>query len=394
MNGAATIGVIGQFEAGSSLAHAINVVKTAGGFARLGHRVIVCCRAPQNGASVQRVACDYGEPSLEWRFEPRGAIETGSDLGREFARWAVGVCTAERCEIVYARHFLGALAAARTRVKAILETHAHAGEPNALLEECLRNLGPYKKDQIASLVTISMILKEDYLRRGADSGRVHVVPDGVDLDLFGAVQAECRGPARPRSRPVAMYAGHLYDYKGIPTILESARLMPDVDFVLLGGLPEDQARVRSQISAESIPNVRLMGAIPHSEVAARLKEADVLLLPPSGKHPSARWTSPVKLGEYLASGRAIVASDIPALRDLVEPPSVRWFRPDDAYSLAESIREALTETPQERTSREVCAAEWAHRYSYVERARRILASVLSDENRIEHGLGENQRRVA
>ena len=66
-------------------------------------------------------------------------------------------------------------------------------------------------------------------------------------------------------------------------------------------------------------------------------KADLLLLPPSGKHPSANWTSPVKLGEYLASKTPILASRIPALTNFLTDEEVFFFDADDPKNLAEMI---------------------------------------------------------
>ena len=60
-------------------------------------------------------------------------------------------------------------------------------------------------------------------------------------------------------------------------------------------------------------------------------------MPPSLNHPSANFTSPVKLGEYLASETPILASDIPALVNFLSEEEVFFFRADDSKSLADMI---------------------------------------------------------
>jgi len=374
-----TVGVIGQFTAGSSLAHAINVTKTAGGFARLGHRVVICCQRPRDGVTCDDLARDYAEPALQWVFAPERLPVIDGDPSGAFGVWAAGVCRDEGADFVYARHFHAALAAGRLGLCTVLETHAHVGDLNPLLEECFLAtrgegvLNDSVRPRIAALVTISRTLRNEYVSRGADKDRVHVVPDGVDVELFAPRAGSDRPAEFPTSKRVVLYAGHLYDYKGVPTMLDAARLLPDVVFALLGGLPEDVERTRDRVAAKGLANVLLLGPRPHAQVARYLWHADALLLPPSAHHASARWTSPVKLGEYLASGQPIVASGISALRDWVDEPAVRWFVPDDGSSMAESIGSALSESSGAASERTRVAILLARRLSYRSRAAAIHA---------------------
>jgi glycosyltransferase involved in cell wall biosynthesis len=266
------------------------------------------------------------------------------------------------------------------------------GVEKPILDECLRATRTG-----LSVVTISPRLREHYIARGGEAARIHVVPDGVDLGLFSPRECESSFEG---AGPHVVYCGHLYDYKGVPTVLEAAGLIglgafADVEgvghsptpprpsprggggvrFHLVGGSHEDQTRVRATAALNQIRNVRVHGHVPHSEVAPYLWHANVLLLPPSAKDPSANWTSPVKLGEYLASGRPIVASAIPGLKDWVDAPAVRWFEPDDARSLADAIVAALSETPAQTQARQAAAAHLAKSFSYPNRAGRILESL-------------------
>jgi glycosyltransferase involved in cell wall biosynthesis len=153
-------------------------------------------------------------------------------------------------------------------------------------------------------------------------------------------------------------------------MLAAARRTPDVTFDLVGGTPEDVRRVRA--AAADIPNVTVHGAVSHAQVPPYLWSADLLLLPPSAAEPSAAWTSPVKLGEYLAAGPPIVASRIPGLLSWVDEPAVKWFAPDDAPDMVRAMRESLAESPTHSHARRQRAYHLAHRYSYPCRAAAIL----------------------
>jgi hypothetical protein len=86
---------------------------------------------------------------------------------------------------------------------------------------------------------------------------------------------------------------------------------------------------------------------PYKEVADNQAAADVLLLPNTGQNAmSARYTSPLKLFTYMASGIPIVASDIPSVREIVDDASALLVAPDDAEALAEGIIYTLQHAEQ------------------------------------------------
>jgi glycosyltransferase involved in cell wall biosynthesis len=344
------VAVISQIRPGCSRAHAINVIKTAGGFERLGHEVTVYCVEPEPGHAAAPGAA-YREDRLAWRFAPAETDDAA------FGRWAAEA--ARDADFVYARNFWGPLLTARAGVPTVLESHAYAGTANPLLDRCLRTPG-------LDVVTIGEVLRTDFIARGADPARVRIVPDGVDFEMFDSATPRDFGPGGPH----IVYAGHLYDYKGIPTILDAARLLPRCRFHLVGGLASDVDRVRRRVVTLGLANVQTPGRVPHAAVPQWTRGADVLLLPPSGGEPSRDWTSPVKLGEYLASGPPMVVSRIPALVAALGREPVEWFAPDDGESLAAAIGRAVADSAD--AAGRARRRDLARALSFPARARRIL----------------------
>lgn len=363
--------VTSELETGSRKAHAINVVKTAGGFARLGHDVTLICReGPTPPAEFLR---SLHEPDLEIETVPPDRRDPMSRTRqREFAGLIVERARELGASLVYARHFEVAIACARADIRCVLETHAYVGDRNPQLGEALCFL----RHGLRAVVTISERLRRWYAQLGGDPLRIAVVPDGVDVELF-----ERPDSFEPSAcdRPRVVYSGHLYDYKGIPTVLDSAMLLPDTDFLLIGGLDEDIARVRREITERALMNVNALGWLEHRALPEHLRDADALLLPVSAREASKDWTSPVKLGEYLASGSPIVCSDIPALRDWVNDSTVSFFEPDNPLALSNAIEQTLSMHPVERDRMREAAMELARRYSYASRANAILRHAMGDE---------------
>ncbi len=142
-----------------------------------------------------------------------------------------------------------------------------------------------------------------------------LVTHGADVASFAAAGAESKDPAdvahlpHPRVGFVGGIDAHTFD----PALLvETARRLPDHAFVLVGGcsLPPGWC---------PLPNVHLLGRKPYEEVARYMASADVLIMPWNDSD-WIRACNPIKLKEYIATGRPVVTTDFPALdgwRDLV-----------------------------------------------------------------------------
>ena len=361
--------VVGRFEAGSLLAHVINSIKMAQGFARLGHRVVVVCRRGEAGPwkpadLAERYALDR---PLSWvQLPPRlGVRVRGFRWRYDFA--ALAAILRHRPRLVYARGHGVATLTTRIGLPTAIESHVFPGTPSREVEMSVVDT---RCRAFRAWVTISEHLAGQYRRLGADPQKLLVLPDAVDLQQFARPERLPPSPY-PIAGPHVVYAGHLYDYKGIPTILDAARRMPEVRFHLVGGLPEDLERQRARARQLGLTNLEFHGLKSQCSLPPYVWHADALLLPPSQHHPSAVWTSPVKLGEYLAARVPVVSSDIPALRHLLTDDQVEFFCADDASDLTRALCRVLTDRQRRH---QLVNSGWRHVQSltYEQRAQRIL----------------------
>ena len=122
----------------------------------------------------------------------------------------------------------------------------------------------------------------------------------------------------PPGPPVVGYAGHLYRWKGPDTFLQALARLDTVRGLIVGGHPQerDWGRVQALVTELGLDGrVEITGLVPSGEVASRLLGASVLVVPTTATR-SARYTSPLKLFEYMALGRPIVATDLPSIREV------------------------------------------------------------------------------
>jgi glycosyltransferase involved in cell wall biosynthesis len=248
-------------------------------------------------------------------------------------------------ELLYSRDWPMLLAAGVAAPRASLVWEAHDLPLRRLSRAALRRLLP----RLAGIVAISNGLRDELVDWGVNTGRILVAPDAVNLDRFSSV------PDRTQVRSLlgiqenarlVVYTGHLYRWKGAHTLALASRCLPeDVQVCVVGGTPADLRDFRSFVDREHLEGVRIAGHVPPGEVPLWLAAADVLALPNSATEAiSARYTSPLKLYEYMAASRPIVASDLPSLREVLRHGQNAWLvRPDAPGALAEGIRHLLSE---------------------------------------------------
>jgi glycosyltransferase involved in cell wall biosynthesis len=151
------------------------------------------------------------------------------------------------------------------------------------------------------------------------AARSAVVPNGIcvaDHEATAAVPTwfeELQGP-------VAFYAGALEERVDVEALERCAHDLPDWNLVLVGQLQDPSLFA----PLSELPNVRIRGLEPRPAVLAMMATADVCLVP-HRRTPMSEAMSPLKFFEYLASGAAVVASDLAPMRGvsdrclLVEP---------------------------------------------------------------------------
>ncbi len=224
---------------------------------------------------------------------------------------------------------------------------------------------PLIKDKLASVFN----LKPEYFI---------VEPNGVDPSAFEVLtkQEARKVLGLPAEANIVLYVGRFYDWKGMPVLQKAAVDLEKNGILtyLVGGTQEEFGR-RTGGSSLSL---RFGGSVDHTNIAMWYAAADVLLvLGTRANEFSYRYTAPMKLFEYLASGRPVVAADTPALRSLVSEREAEFYVPDDARSLAQAILKVYENPKAEAKIRAGCASAAEH--TWRKRAERILAFMQSSD---------------
>ena len=159
-------------------------------------------------------------------------------------------------------------------------------------------------------------IESDLSLTTTEKNKILVVPDAA------SPVNETHLVKEPGSEITVGYVGQLHAGKGVEMILSLAKFHPDKKFHIVGGTTAEI----STLKIEDIENVIFHGQLPYNEAEQVRLKCDVLLAPyqkrvatfGNAKNDIAAWMSPLKLFEYMAARKAIICSNLPVLREIME----------------------------------------------------------------------------
>ena len=169
-----------------------------------------------------------------------------------------------------------------------------------------------------SVVCISNALKLELIKYGY-SRKIIVAHDGVDLNFFDINVDKSIFRKKhniSKSIPLVTHIGSIREGRGFDTIINAANKMKDCSFLFICGHEADVEIINNQKNKKQ-KNVKLLDFVPNSEIPEILKSSDILLMTYTSDLDTLRFTSPLKMFEYMASKKPIISSDFPVLREVL-----------------------------------------------------------------------------
>lgn len=247
-----------------------------------------------------------------------------------------------------------------------------------------RHSGFYKKiwRKAKKIITITAILKNAIVKEGADVSKILVAHDGVDLEIFDAVNKSVEELKielnLPKEQFLVGYVGKfktLEQEKGLKTMIEALSILDkEIKMAFVGGSELEIKEYKSLAQRFNVlPRCVFIGHQPYKRMAEYMKAMDAVVLPSPDK-PLAHYSSPLKLFEYMASGRPIIASNLPAIREVLNDKNALLFKPENSDDLARAVK-MLKASPTLgfHLSRQALAD--AQNYTWAIRAKNILAAI-------------------
>jgi len=223
-------------------------------------------------------------------------------------------------------------------------------------------------------VCISEGIFNSYKEKGVPVDQMIVAHDGVDDSFFSEHISKKEAQEKlgiVQERPVAMYIGGFDQWKGVETFFKASELLPEVQFVAIGGKPHQISRYSS-----AYPRVLFLGSRPYKELVFHQRAADVLVIPNTLRNDlSAKYTSPLKLFAHMTSGVPMVVSNIPSIQSVLSSEESFFFRADDQENLSEIIQKVIHD-PEMAQKKAKAALEISKKYTWKARAENILAFIM------------------
>lgn len=219
-------------------------------------------------------------------------------------------------------------------------------------------------DGARAVVAITRGAADDLKRRYRLEREIHVVPDAASW------------PARVAEKPWheagrrIVYGGSFFPWKGVQDLVAAARWLPDCRITLVGGSPERIDEYRALVPAGGAEIV-FTGQVSHGEALRAFEQACIAVLP-NRAEPNSLWSSPLKLFEYMAAGCAVVATDLPSLREVLSEEEIVWVPPADPQALAAGVRR-LASDPAHAQRMGERLRERARNQTWRARAERLVA---------------------
>lgn len=354
----------------SQRANSIQVMRMCEAFAQNGHEVTLIGK--QFDASPTRAIYEYYgvQKNFELALVPCKRVKgTGifllPKLYARLRRYGADEV------LIYARDIYGVSLAIRMGFRVIYE--AHAAPYNRVIRFLETTL--LRNPQLVRLVVISEALRTLYASRFAVGDRTVVCHDGAVIPNESS-NGDLPWPPCRNTLQVG-YIGHLYKGRGVEIILDCARQLLQYDFHIVGGSEADI----DCWQGEAPSNVHWHGFVAPALVHHARSKCDVLLMPyqkvivnPHSHLNTVPWMSPMKLFEYMASRKAIIASDLPVLREVLNEQMAILVPPEDACAWISAIKRSESQSYRQTLAESAYCAFHEH-YTWRERARKVLEGI-------------------
>lgn len=370
----------------SERAHSVHIMRMCSALARAGCDVELIAHV-EPGFDAQRLFEHYG---VSGGFAITGlALGNHRGAGLIYAFRAARMVQSRGADWIYGRNVMACWFATRIGSTPVAyEAHDSPHKSTSLHQRLYRSL--LLGQRLDALVAVSGALGR-HLEECAPGwhGRILTAHDGADI---GAEEAPDAEPDNDASLQVA-YTGSFYPGRGIDLILALAKACPWASFHLAGGSPE---QLRELGSIGELTNLKVYGFLKPVEVPALLAKADVALAPytanaqtPGGSE-SARWMSPMKIFEYMAAGMAIIASDLPVLREIIRNGEDALLMPPKDIGRWIGALAQLRDDPAMRRRLGLCARQRLKtEFTWDERARNILSHLKAGNSRASSALEQH-----
>ncbi len=217
--------------------------------------------------------------------------------------------------------------------------------------------------QSAAVIAVSDALRRRMIDIGIDERRIHVLRNGVDLEMFSPVPGDQARAMLGIERPAMVAVGNVLSTKGQDIAVRALTLIPDIDLVVVGAGPQEREfqRLAGQLGISD--RVRFAGRIPQAELKYWFSAAEFSVL------ASVREGWPNVLLESMACGTPVIASNVGGVPEIIASPEAgRIMAQRTPEALAAAVRDLRANPPGRDATR-----AWAAKFDWASTVERQIA---------------------
>jgi glycosyltransferase involved in cell wall biosynthesis len=208
---------------------------------------------------------------------------------------------------------------------------------------------------------------------------VQIAPNGIDIHQYDEVPnvISAREKLDLPQQFTAVFTGHFYAGRGIELLFGLAQSVPQAHFLWVGGTEDMVESWRQRLNVAGVNNVTITGFVPQADLPLYQAAGDVLLMPyglkiaGSSGGNSADICSPMKMFDYLATGRPIISSELPVLHEVLSHENTIFCSSKSIQEWAEAILKLMQNVNQCKMMGEH-ARKTASQYTWLNRANAAL----------------------
>ncbi|MBU0477482.1 glycosyltransferase [bacterium] len=361
---------------GAEGVHVANIIK---GFRRLGNKVYVVSPSGVDAEKTQG-GNPYGKKkgigrffSFLSKFLPQFLFEI-LEIGYNFRVYfkLKKVLRHKRIDFIYERYafftFVGVWLAKKFNIPIILEANEVSGEERVrgqFFVGLARRIQKYVFLNADAIIVVSEFLKERIKQHGVDVNKVFVIPNAVDEDIFIPRYVQKNGEV------LIGFIGWFVKWHNIESLIDAfsnvSKKVRSCLFLIGDGVLKDSLKSKVK-SLDLEEKVVFTGAIPYERIPDYIDIMDICVVPGSNE-----YRSPIKLFEYMAMGKAVVAPKYKPIESIIEDDKDGvLFEPGDSRSLEERLEILVKDASKRKLLGEKAREKVLKEHTWLGNARRVM----------------------
>ncbi len=368
------IAVISASFVPSNTANSIQMLKSTQALLELGHEVVLFVPGIKT-VDFSTIQSLYG---LRKQIDIRWIKENLALKRYDFALKAIKAARETKPDMVYTWVLQAGVLALQYHLPTILELH----------DRVTGKFGPWllkrfiKEDVSRRILTNTQALRQVIISKfKIENSKNDIItsPNGVDLEQFIDLPSpeEARKNLALRGGFTAGYTGHFYKGRGISLLFDLAKALSEINFLWVGGREQDVDLWKNRVSDTGIENIHIAGFVENAVLPQYQAACEVLMMPygttieGSGGGDNSEIASPMKMFEYMASGRAIISSDLPVIKEVLNKDMAIFCPPDSLSHWKQAVLDLRVDS-EKRSALGTVASDAVREYTWKKRAERAL----------------------